>query len=247
MNHPYYARMIHAHATMNTIIFICMVLSSIRSASAQSLPGIDSSCAFTSSPPVATPRHSNSAPYRPNADDGSVIQYFDEVVISFVVDSRTVFVRPSNANMEPIRLAAEYGKTATEIRRTPSIGSTVLAEFDGIYRRVLIRHIFEDSKEVLVEYIDYGVRKILTINKLKDLCGTLQKRTFTPQRIFLAGVNANAPNKAGAMELLETLCKKMIGVNLVGAGKPDEYILLCDDGRPSVNDQVANLSDQLNA
>lgn len=168
------------------------------------------------------------------------------VVISAVLDSRTVFVRPSQgpANMlhlRILRLAAEYGNKSEPVVGVPEVGSIVLASCHKVFYRARILNVSLDTQQVLIEFVDFGDQETVPLHRLKQLSSELRAQKVIPTKIRLAGIKENGPNEQNAIGLLKHISSQMQGMTLIKIENPegDEYILRFVIDNKSLNDEVA--------
>lgn len=132
------------------------------------------------------------------AIDAEIIQVLPmgltrDVKITFVVNQRMLFVRPSDADADAafvkcINDTVKYAKKAETLKLMPQIGALVLAPFDNYYQRAMVLKHMPEKKNVAVAFIDFGNIEVLDFTTFKKISPELKRIKRFATKIILKDV-----------------------------------------------------------
>lgn len=116
------------------------------------------------------------------------------VKITFVVNQRMLFVRPSDAYADAafvkcINDTVKYAKKAENLKLMPKIGELVLAPCDNYYQRAIVLKKIPKDDQVAVAFIDFGNIEVIESATLKKISPELKQIKRFATKIILKDVN----------------------------------------------------------
>lgn len=167
------------------------------------------------------------------------------VVICAVIDSRTVYVRPSKGKQndeyrEILSMVAEQALNARPFIRSPDIKEMTLAPYQGRLCRAEVIAI--DQMNCLVKFVDYGSENIVPITEMKEISTELQMLNIIPEQIILHNINIDPAKNAFGVDLLKSLGKAESEMIQSASPAPNEFNLNLQHTWLSVNQQVEVLT-----
>lgn len=173
------------------------------------------------------------------------------VVITYVVNHRTVYIRSLATNDEYLKMlndVCEYSRLAQPLTKLPDRGSIVLAPFDGIMYRAQVLKIQSNEDDALIGivFVDFGNKTQCRFSELLDLRPSLQAIIARQiVRVNLANVEAVMTNE-GLIDYLTKLEKDNETLQLIyddtkDLANADVTLINC-----STNDNVNDCLRKLN-
>lgn len=133
------------------------------------------------------------------------------VIITAVIDERTVFVRPVSHETEYMKATediTEYSRKADNLTVLPQKGDVILSKFQGIYYRALVINTI-NKFNVRLAYLDYGNIETKNLNDLKKLKPELQEIPRFIKKLILKDISVDVKSE----KVLDYLAKNMNNLN----------------------------------
>lgn len=167
------------------------------------------------------------------------------VVISYVLNQKFVFVRPSTGdnNADYVQTLQEiliFAETAEPIQQAPKCGQILLALHQNNYYRVFISHVY-DSGFAIVAKLDFGDLVQLPVSQLFALSVELQTRQIFVRKIKLCETESKSVHQINyLLELKET--EQQLTLKYEGEWSPGiDCNLFIADTNESINEKLAQL------
>lgn len=138
------------------------------------------------------------------------------VIITTVIDERTIFVRSIADNTEYIKATediTEYSKRAENWTTLPEKGDIILSRFNGIYYRALVLNIV-NKFNIKVGYLDYGNVENKNLADLKKLKPELQKIPKFVKKFYLKDISIDVKSEK-VIEYLSKIMNNCINLQII--------------------------------
>lgn len=129
------------------------------------------------------------------------------VIITTVIDERTVYVRSISDTTEYIKAnedITEFSRRAVNLTVLPEKGDIILSKFNGIYYRALVTNIV-NKYTVVVAYLEYGNVERKNLTDLKKLKPELQLIPTFINKVNLKDISIDVKSE----KVLEFLLKNL--------------------------------------
>lgn len=168
---------------------------------------------------------SNSNEPKPIPTQPEPIAHRCAVLITSVIDHRTVFVRPMGPKeneyyIQLINSVALESRIAGSLLETPSAGDWVLAPWQQIYGRAIVLKV-NSTDDILCGLIDFGNVVSCRLSELKEISDDLKRGRWLTKKVELINVPPCCIN-AKELELLTQLMLKNEKVYLFHDADIDE-------------------------
>lgn len=165
------------------------------------------------------------------------------VIITAVIDERTVFVRPTSHDSEYLKAIediSECSRKAVNLSILPKKGDIVLSKFEGVYYRALVLNTV-NKFSVRVGYLEYGNIEIKNLVDLKKLVPELQGIPRFVKKLFLKDISLDVKSEK-VIDYLSKQMNNLIKLEMIcEKGDTNEVELIDELTKESLNKIIIDL------